>query len=200
TLAADIDAGRVRTVIVVNEDLLAAGLSRAQLEKVTVIYVGTHANPTSEAAKVVIPTLTIFEKNGTYVNQQFRIQKFARAVPGPAGTTDDLDVLSRLIAGTGGGSLGNTVGTVWTALAAEIPALAGLSYAKIPDTGHLIDGSACASLPYLEGNSLHYKPAALAAASASPEPPRRTPTRFTPTWISSSHFPHGCRWPRSASP
>ena len=66
------------------EDLTAAGLSVAQLAKISIIYLGTHANATSAAAKVVIPTLTVFEKSGTLVNQQFRIQKFARAVPAPA--------------------------------------------------------------------------------------------------------------------
>jgi hypothetical protein len=62
-----------------------AGLTAAQLAKVSVIYLGTQANATSDAAKVVIPTLTVFEKNGTFVNQQFRIQRFAKAVPAARG-------------------------------------------------------------------------------------------------------------------
>ena len=32
------------------------------------------------AAAVLIPTLTVFEKSGTMVNQQFRLQRFAKAV------------------------------------------------------------------------------------------------------------------------
>src|SRR6185369_5264140 len=96
-LVAAIDAGKVKTVISVGEDLAAAGLSAAQLAKVSVVYLGTHANATSAAAKVVIPTASVFEKNGTFVNQQFRLQKFARAVPAPAGATDDLVVLTKLI-------------------------------------------------------------------------------------------------------
>ena len=43
----------------INEDLAAAGLSAEQLAKLTIIHVGTHANATSAAAKVLIPTLTI---------------------------------------------------------------------------------------------------------------------------------------------
>ena len=46
----------------------------------------------------MLPTLTVFEKSGTFVNQQFRLQKFTKAVPGPAGATDDLAVLGKLIA------------------------------------------------------------------------------------------------------
>ena len=84
-LAAQIDAGEVKTVVSVGEDLAAAGLGEAQLARVAIVYLGTHANATSAAAKVVIPTLTVFEKAGTFVNQQFRLQKFAQAVPGSGG-------------------------------------------------------------------------------------------------------------------
>ena len=100
-LGALIDSGSVRSVVSVGEDLSATGLSAAQLAKVSVVYLGTHANATSAAAKVVVPTLTVFEKHGTFINQQFRIQRFARAVPGVAGATDDLVVLARLVGAVG---------------------------------------------------------------------------------------------------
>ncbi len=89
-LATKIDSGAVKTVLVLNEDLTAAGLSEAQLKKVSVIYLGTHSNATTALATVVIPGLTVFEKNGTFVNQQFRIQKFYKAVPAPAGIREDV--------------------------------------------------------------------------------------------------------------
>jgi NADH-quinone oxidoreductase subunit G len=59
-------------------------------------------NATSAAAKVVIPTLTVFEKSGTFVNQQFRIQKFAKAVPGPPGRRTTSLVLRSSSAAAGG--------------------------------------------------------------------------------------------------
>ncbi|TAG31711.1 MAG: ferredoxin, partial [Verrucomicrobia bacterium] len=93
-LAADIDAGKVKTVLSLGEDLLGAGLHLAQLAKVSVIYLGPHANATSASAKVVLPTLHTFEKAGTFINQQFRIQKFAAAVPGPQNATSDLVILA----------------------------------------------------------------------------------------------------------
>jgi len=158
-LAADIDSGRVTTIISVGEDLLAAGLTAAQLAKVKVVYVGTHANATTEAASVVIPSLTVFEKRGSFVNQQFRLQRFAQAVPGPEGIADDLFTLAALANGVEGGNSPATVESVWATLAAEVPAFAQLSYAKIPDTGIVVDGSAFASLAFPEGETLHFKPA-----------------------------------------
>ena len=89
-LAGKIDRGEVDTLVVYNEDLTTAGIRPSRLEKVQVIYLGTHGNATSEAASVVIPTLTVFEKSGTFINQQFRLQKFLQSVPGPPGVADDL--------------------------------------------------------------------------------------------------------------
>ena len=162
-LAAQIDAGQVKTIVSVGEDLAAAGLTAAQIAKVSVVYLGTHANPTADAAKVVLPTLTVFEKSGTFINQQFRLQKFAAAVPGPAGASDDLAVLAPLIAAVGGTPLGGTVATLWPLLAAEIPTLASVTYQNIPDTGLLLDRTPWAALPFAEGETLHYQPAGTTA-------------------------------------
>ena len=165
SLAADIDAGKVKTVVAINEDLTAAGLSAAQLAKVSVIYLGTHVNATSAAAKVVIPTLTVFEKSGTFVNQQFRLQKFTKAVPGPEGVADDLVTLAHLIAAVGGGTQPADLAGLWATLSAEVKTLAGLSYAQLPSTGALLDATPWAGLPFVEGETLHFKPAAVPAAA-----------------------------------
>lgn len=165
-LAAGIDSGNIKTIVSIGEDLTAAGLTAAQLAKVTVIYLGTHANATSAAARIVLPTLTVFEKAGTFVNQQFRIQKFAKAVPGLAGAFDDLEVLSRLIVAAGGDAQPADVNGLWPVIAAESPALSTMLYKNIPDTGLLLDSAPWASLPFVEGETLHYKPAAEAAVTA----------------------------------
>lgn len=164
-LAASIAAGKVKTVVSIGEDLTAAGLTAAQLAQVAVIYLGTHANATSAVARVVLPTFTVFEKSGTFVNQQFRLQKSAAAVPGLAGASDDLVVLDRLVIAAGGNSAGATVGAVWTALSAEIAQLTTVTFANLSKQGLLLDGSAWASLPFVEGETLHFKPAAAASVA-----------------------------------
>ncbi len=162
-LAAAIDAGRIKAVISVGEDLTAAGLTAAQLAKVAIVYLGTHANATSAAAKVVIPTLHQFEKSGSFVNQQFRLQKFQKAVPGVAGATDDLVVLAKLVTAAGAVSVSGELSQVWQALAASVPALGTVTFASIPEAGLLLDGTPFAALPFIEGETLHYKPAAKTA-------------------------------------
>ena len=161
-LATAIDSGKVKTVLTVGEDLTAAGLTAAQLAKVSIIYLGTHQNATSAAAQVVIPTLTVFEKNGTFVNQQFRLQKFAKAVPGPAGVADDLVTLANLVAAVGGATLSSALGALWPTLAAGVKPLANITYANLPSTGLLLDPTPWATLSFVEGATLHFKPAGTA--------------------------------------
>ena len=157
-LATQIDAGEVRTVLSVGEDLTVAGLGEAQLNKIAIVYLGTHANATSAAAKVIIPTLTVFEKAGTFVNQQFRLQKFAQAVPGPQGVTDDLVTMASLVQAAGGAAHASDLDGLWTTLASEIRQLATVSYQNLPVTGLLLDAGDFAALPFAEGATLHFKP------------------------------------------
>ena len=159
-LAAAIDAGKVTTVLAINEDLAAGGLNVEQLAKIKIVYVGTQSDATSAAAQVVLPALTVFEKNGTFINQQFRLQKFQAAVPGVAGATNDLVVLAKLLAAVGGSSLSSDIASLWSVMAAEIKALAGLSFAALPETGVVLKCAEFASLPFPEGETLHFKPAA----------------------------------------
>jgi NADH-quinone oxidoreductase subunit G len=165
-LGAAIDAGSVKAVVSVGEDLAVAGLTPAQLAKVAIVYLGTHANATSAAAKVAIPTLTVFEKSGTFVNQQFRIQKFLTCVPGPAGATADLTVLARLAAAAGAAAVPAELHALWGVLAAEVAALRAITFASLPETGLVLDATPFAALPFAEGETLHFKPAAPVAATA----------------------------------
>jgi NADH-quinone oxidoreductase subunit G len=163
-LGAAIDAGTIKTVVSVGEDLAAAGLSAAQLAKVAIVYLGTQANATSAAARIVLPTLTVFEKAGTFVNQQFRIQRFAAAVPGAPGATDDLVVLAKLIAAAGGPAAPAGLDAVWAQLTAEVPALGPIHYRNLPETGLLLDPTPWTGLPFAEGATLHHQPAKAPAA------------------------------------
>jgi NADH-quinone oxidoreductase subunit G len=166
-LGSAIDAGKVKTILSINEDLAAAGLTAAQLAKVAVIYVGTHGNATTEAARVILPGHTVFEKNGTFINQQFRLQKFQAAIPGLAGTANDLVILSKLLAGVGGATVSSDIAGVWQQLGAEVAILNGVTFAALPETGVVLNSADFANLPFCEGETLKFKPAAKAASPAA---------------------------------
>ena len=169
-LGTSIDGGNVKVVLSLGEDLVAAGLTAAQIAKVAVVYLGTKSNPTSAIARVVIPTLTVFEKNGTFVNQQFRLQKFQRAIPGAVGAIDDLLALTSLIAAAGGGTLPFEVPALWKLISTDVPALGPISFGNLPETGLLLDSTLWSGLPFIEAETLHYKGSALTATPDAGNP------------------------------
>ena len=63
----DLEKGAVDAILVINEDLLDSGIAAESLLGIPVVYLGTHANSTSSLAEVIIPTLTSFEKKGTFI-------------------------------------------------------------------------------------------------------------------------------------
>ncbi len=167
-LKSAIESGAVDTIIAQNECLVAVGIGRELLGKVKVIYLGTHHCEASQYAKVELPVLTTFEKDGTFINQQFRLQKFSQAVPGPEGVLSDIALLARLLEAVGGGKLEDrTPSGVWARMNREVPQFAGIDFNRIPATGQLLDGAAFVGLPFVEGKTLHYDPQESTAVSSS---------------------------------
>ena len=164
-LASQIEEGQVQTLVVFNEELLMAGLAREHLDQVTLLYIGTHENETSQQAKVVLPGLTVFEKSGTFVNQQFRVQKFEPAISGPPGLFPDSDLLLQLLACVQETTFTSlSVTAIWDQIVAQIPLLTKVHYDTLPDEGQCVSGSAFSDLPFCEGKTLHYKNGATAAS------------------------------------
>ena len=152
-------AGEVDSLLVVHEDLSALGFSADNLAKAKVVYAGTHSNATSEAAQVVLPTLTVFERAGSFVNQNFRAQRFKSAVPGPQGIATDLTLLETLAALLAGEAPTHpAVNDVWQSLSASNPVFAGLDYNGLGNMGVALEPGPLAELPFVETRNLKYNP------------------------------------------
>lgn len=153
-----IESGEVDTVLTVGEELTEAGLDATHLAKVKLIYLGTHHGPSSQNAVVEIPTLTVFEKAGSFVNQQFRVQTFALAVPGPDGVLPGVGAFAALLTALTGEPMEASVAAVWEAMASAVPEFRGMRFTDIPPTGQLVDANRFAALPFVEGVGLHFTP------------------------------------------
>jgi NADH-quinone oxidoreductase subunit G len=144
--------------------LNAAGITEDQLKKVRIISIATHETATTKAANVVLAGLTVFEKSGSYINQQFRLQKSLKALPGPDRAVDDWVLLATLVARRTGERAPSTIEAVWETIESGIPQLKGVTFGSIPETGRVIDGSAFENLPFIEEETLHFKPVVTATA------------------------------------
>jgi NADH-quinone oxidoreductase subunit G len=159
-LALQLGKGAVKTLLVVNEDLFDLGITKEQIKKTKIIYIGTHENETSKMADVVLPVLTVFEKSGTFINRNFRLQKFFQAVPGPAGLVPDFLVLNR-IASELSGEVAESLGleSLWKEIGKlRTSCLKGIAYREIPSDGLALDPGKLADLPYVEGPGLNFSP------------------------------------------
>lgn len=167
-LASSIKSGAVKTLVVVNEDVTTLGISSELLAKVKLVYFGTHANAVSQVANVVCPSLMVYEKDGSFVNQSFRLQKFKAAVPGPRGIQSDINVLEKIVA-----SLGNekpsalTIDLVWQRIAEKIGPFEGLTWRGISDEGVVLDPVPFIDLPFVETKNLKFDPVAFKEAQAA---------------------------------
>lgn len=166
-LESAITSGKIDALLVVREDITQAGIEAAKLAGIRIVYIGTHANATSQAAQVVIPIPTVFERTGTFINQNFRIQKFNTCVPAPADMRSELKVISEIAQAIGIEGLdGLTVSQVWKQMTTEVQELTGLSFESIPDHGTQLQAGRFASIRFPEGPSLRYTPGATSTAKA----------------------------------
>lgn len=154
--------GSIRSLLVVGEDVTQAGIAVETLKQVKTVYINSHFDECSQHAEVEMPLLTVFEKAGTLVNQQFRVQKFAQAVPGPKGVLFGLSTFTRLIEAVDPDLQWEpSPAFVWGLMASEIAEFAGMTFAGIPATGQLVADDRFAGLPFIETKGLHFVPKAL---------------------------------------
>jgi NADH-quinone oxidoreductase subunit G len=167
-VATEIDSGAIKTLVVVNEDVTQLGIPSELLAKVKVIYFGTHANAVSQVANVVCPSLMVYEKDGSFVNQSFRLQKFKAAVPGPRGIQSDVTVLEKIVAGLGEEKpVALTMDVAWERIADTMSAFEGLSWRGISDEGVALDPAQFIDLPFVETKNLKFDPVAFKEAQAA---------------------------------
>jgi NADH-quinone oxidoreductase subunit G len=139
-------AGELGVLWVFGHDLLGSGWPeaevRAALERVPcLVFQGTNANATSERAHLVLPSAAYVEREGTFTNEDGRVQRFWKAVDPLGEARPDWEVLAEV---------GRALGHDWRPARAEhlfrelvvrVPAFAGLTYRALGDQGALVSGA-----------------------------------------------------------
>ena len=141
-IAAGVAAGRIRTLIVFGEDVTRHGIGAEALERLELLIVSDILpNETTRRAHVLLPGCAAAEKRGTFVNVKGRVQRFQQAVQPPGDARPEWEFLGEwLDAASGAGHGAAAVGVpsmeaLFNRMARELPALAGLEWAKLGATG-----------------------------------------------------------------
>ncbi|MDD5348669.1 MAG: molybdopterin-dependent oxidoreductase [Chthoniobacteraceae bacterium] len=129
--------GAIKALIILGEDATQIGLTEADLKKLEVLVVTSLLpNATTAAATHVLPACGFAEKRGSMLNKAGRLQRLNQAVQAPGLARADWEILAGLQEALTGKPAGFTgIDDVFQALAAAIPAFAGLSLGKIGDLG-----------------------------------------------------------------
>jgi NADH-quinone oxidoreductase subunit G len=131
-----IRGGRIKTLLVLGENVMKAGLEAADLHKVAFIA-QSHilANSTAEHSHVVLPSASYAEKRGSMINVTGRLQRLNKAIESPGEARDGWEILRDLIlAATGSNGL-HSVDDVFKQMAGELEVFRGLTLRGIGDLG-----------------------------------------------------------------
>jgi NADH-quinone oxidoreductase subunit G len=101
----------------------------------TLVVLGWADTPLARVADLALPIAHHGEKEGTFVNNQYRLQRFRQAFPAPGEVRTGVEVLAAVLRRLDPSWTAATPAEVFARLAAERPAFAGLSLAKVPPTG-----------------------------------------------------------------
>jgi NADH-quinone oxidoreductase subunit G len=136
-------AGRVKLLWILHHDLAqsawpAASVQSAVAKAEMVVFQGTNANAVSAAAHLVLPTAAYVEREGTFTNFEGRVQRFRTALDALGEARPDWDVFAAIARAVGVADPALTAersDQVFQALAAAVPAFAGMSYRALGDAG-----------------------------------------------------------------
>jgi predicted molibdopterin-dependent oxidoreductase YjgC len=109
-------------------------VERLRRAKLLIVF-GWCDSPLAKAADIALPVPYHAEKDGTFVNVEWRLQRFAAAFPPPGQVRPLVDVLAELLARFDASWSKLSIGQVFGRLAGEHPAFAGLSWDDLPAVG-----------------------------------------------------------------
>ena len=155
-LAKFVRVGEIKNILCFDEDLLSLGLEEKDFKLANVVFCGVDDNETARHAKVAIALESDYEKRGLFINRQWRLQEFKKALQAPAGIANSVEMLIQFI-----NSLGNTGYTLHDTNAVRA-AMCKRSDILPPNCetdccGVLLDASKFAAVNFPEKDGLNFK-------------------------------------------
>lgn len=144
-LMAAVKDGGLKALVVLNNDIIGkarvAGQDGGAFGRLELVVVGSHLDATAQAAKVVLPLSTYVESDGTWVNFANRVQQFHKAIHARGEARTGLELLAQLSTALGVVREVRSARSVFSSMAADVPALEGISYDTIGEAGVVLRAS-----------------------------------------------------------
>ncbi len=135
-IANGISSGKIKTLIVFGEDVTKHGIGADLLGKLeTLIVCDILPSATTKLAHYILPGCAHAEKRGSFTNTKGRVQKFMKAVEAPGDARAEWEFLHDLVFHVTGQNGFVTIEGLFNAMAADVSAFNGLTWASLGDTG-----------------------------------------------------------------
>jgi NADH-quinone oxidoreductase subunit G len=135
-IAAGIQSGKIKTLLVFGEDVTKHGISAELLGKLdTLVVSDLLPNATTKLAHYLLPGAAHAEKRGTFTNTKGRVQKFMKAVEAPGDARAEWEFLHDLVYNVTGKNGFLTIEGLFNEMAKDVSAFNGLTWAALGDTG-----------------------------------------------------------------
>jgi formate dehydrogenase major subunit len=136
-------AGRLKALYVVGYDVLLtlantaavrAALQQLELVVVQDLFMNTTAQ---EFGTVFLPAASVFEKDGTFMNAERRIQRVRQAIAPPEEARADWQIVRELAAAMGAADYfrAGSPEAIWNEIREVWPAVAGITYPRLESAG-----------------------------------------------------------------
>ena len=130
------DHSKCTAAFLVGEDVDDLPDALASLAKLSfVVAIATQENETTRRAHVVLPGLTPYEKDGSFVNVTGRVQRVMPAVRAPGDAWPDWKILGALRDLLEKEPRPKSAGEVFARMAASVPEFAGMTHGKLGPHG-----------------------------------------------------------------
>ncbi len=138
-IAEGVRAGKLKTLMVFGEDATKCGLPPDALAKLDLLIASDIlANATTHAAHYLLPGCAHAEKRGSFTNGKGRVQKFMKAIEPRGDARPEWEFLHELVFNVTGQNGFVSIEGLFNAMAGEIPAFNGLTWAGLGDTGKTV--------------------------------------------------------------
>jgi predicted molibdopterin-dependent oxidoreductase YjgC len=135
-IADGIKSGKIKTLVVHQEDVTKHGIGADLLAKLSLLLVvDFKQTATTKAAHFVLPGVTFAEKRGTFTNAKGRVQRVWPAVSVGGEARPEWEIFRDLLRELGGVDNHLDVAALFADMAGNVPAFAGLTLAKVGDEG-----------------------------------------------------------------
>jgi predicted molibdopterin-dependent oxidoreductase YjgC len=135
-IAKQIRRGIIRTLIVFGEDVTKHGIGPDLLRQLnTLIVSDILPSDTTALAHYVLPGCAHAEKRGSFINTKGRVQRFMKALEPKGEARPEWEILHELLLATTGQNGFVSIEGLFNQMAAELPALKGVTWAALRDTG-----------------------------------------------------------------